>query len=104
MDEIKAPEEGSMANNPEKPSKRLFPEEWKEAWKKLEEQVRHRPGPHLLMALAIGYLLQIVPVRSLLALAGKLCLMLAWPVLFLVCALQLAKYLRKAPSSVSMAE
>jgi hypothetical protein len=29
MDEIKTPEEGSMANNPEKPSQRLFPEEWK---------------------------------------------------------------------------
>jgi hypothetical protein len=65
-----------MVNNPEKPAKRLFAEEWKEAWKKLEEHVRHRPGPHLLMALAIGYLLQIVPVRSLLVLAGKLCLML----------------------------
>ena len=34
-----------MANNPEQPSKRLFPEEWKEAWRKLEERVRHRPGP-----------------------------------------------------------
>jgi hypothetical protein len=35
MDEIKTPEEGLMANNPEKPSKRMFLEEWKEAWKRL---------------------------------------------------------------------
>ena len=31
MDEIKAPEEGSLANNLEKPSGRLFSEEWTEA-------------------------------------------------------------------------
>jgi hypothetical protein len=54
MDEIKTSEERSMANNPEKPSGRLFSEERTEAWKKLEERVRQRPGPHLLMALAIG--------------------------------------------------
>ena len=91
MDEIKTLEEGSMANNPEKPSERLFPE----AWKQLEERVRQRPGPHLLMALAIGYLLQIIPFRSLLVLAGKLCLILALPVFFLVCAFQLVKYVGK---------
>jgi hypothetical protein len=48
------------------------------------------------MALAIGYLLQIIPFRSLLVLAGKLCLMLARPVLFLFCAFELAKYMGKA--------
>ena len=104
MDEIKAPEEGSMANNPEKPSGRLFSEEWTEAWKQLEERVRQQPGLHLLMALAIGYLLQIIPFRSLLVLAGKLCLMLARPVLFLVCAFQLAKYVGKGFSSGSVPE
>ena len=72
MDEIKTPEEGLMANNPEKPSKRIFPEEWKEAWKQVEERVRQRPGPHLLMAFAIGYLLQIIPFENLLVLAVKL--------------------------------
>ena len=104
MDEIKTPEEGSMANNPEKSSDRLFPEEWKAAWKQLEERVRQRPGPHLLMALVIGYLLQIIPFRSLLVLAGKLCLILARPVLFLVCSFQLVKYLGKASSSRSVSE
>jgi hypothetical protein len=44
MDEIKAPEEGSMANNPEKPSGRLFSEEWTEAWKQLEERLRAPAG------------------------------------------------------------
>jgi hypothetical protein len=69
MDEIKTPEE---VNNPEKPAGRLFSEKWREAWKQLEERVRQRPGPHLLMAFAIGYLLQIIPFENLLApLAGK---------------------------------
>jgi hypothetical protein len=93
-----------MANNPKKPSERLFPEEWKEAWKQLEERVRLRPGPHLLMALAIGYLLQIIPFRSLLVLAGKICLIFARPVLFLVCAFQLVKYVGKASRSGSVSE
>jgi hypothetical protein len=104
MDKIKTPEEASMANNPEKPSGRLFSEEWTEAWKQLEERVRQRPGLHLLMALAIGYLLQTIPFRSLLLLAGKLCLMLARPVLFLVCAFQLAKYVSRGSSSGSGSE
>jgi hypothetical protein len=104
MDEIKTPEEGSMANNPEKSSERLFPGKWKEAWKQLEERVQQRPGPHLLMAIVIGYLLQIIPFRSLLVLAGKLCLILARPVLFFVCAFQLVKYLGKAASSRSVSE
>jgi hypothetical protein len=104
MDEIKTPEEGSMANNPEKPRGRLFSEEWTEVWKQLEERIRQRPGPHLLMAFAIGYLLQIIPFRSLLVLAGKLCLMLVRPVLFLVCAFQLAKYVGKGSSSGSVSE
>ena len=93
MDEIKNIGEESIANNPEQPSKRLFPEEWKEAWRKLEERVRHRPGSHLLMALAIGYLLQIIPFRRLFVLAVKLCVRLAGPALFLFCAFKLFKYI-----------
>ena len=104
MDETKTPEDGSMANNPEKSSERLFPEKWREAWKQLEERVRIRPGPHLLMAIAIGYLLQIIPFRSLLVLAGKLCLISARPVLFIVCAFQLVKSVGKASSSGSVSE
>ena len=104
MDEIKTPKEGSMANNPEKPSGRPFSEEWTEAWKQLEERVRQRPGPHLLMALAVGYLLQIIRFRSLLVLVVKLCLILARPVLFLVCAFQLAKYMIKGSNSGAVSE
>ena len=81
MDEIKT------LNNPEK-SSRPFSEEWTEAWKQLEERVRQRPGPHLLMAFAIGYFLQIIPFENLLLLAVRL----ARPILFLVGAFQLAKY------------
>jgi hypothetical protein len=96
MNEMKTPEE---VNNPEKPTRRLFPEKWREAWKQLEERVRQRPGLHLIVALAIGYLLQIFPFRSLLVLAVKLCLILARPVLFLVCAFLLVKYVSKGSHS-----
>jgi hypothetical protein len=96
MDEIKTSEE---RNNPEKPSGRAFSDEWTEAWKQLEDRVRQRPGLHLLMALAIGYLMQIIPLRNLLVLAAKLCLIVARPVLFLVCAFQLAKYMSKGSNS-----
>jgi hypothetical protein len=81
MDEIET------LNNPEK-SSRPFSEEWTEAWKQLKEQVRQRPGPHLLMAFALGYFLQIIPFENLLLLAVRL----ARPILFLVGAFQLAKY------------
>src|SRR5580704_19213237 len=84
MDEIKS------LNNPEKSSHTLS-KKWTEAWEQLEEQVRQRPGPHLLMTFAIGYFLQIIPFESLLLLAVKL----ARPILFLVCAFQLAKYINK---------
>jgi hypothetical protein len=88
MDEIET------LNDPEK-SNRPFSEKWTEAWKQLEEQVRQRPGPHLLMAFAIGYFLQIIPFEILLVLVVKL----ARPVLFLVCAFQLAKYISKGSNS-----
>ena len=92
MGKIKNQEE---RNNPEKPLGGLFSEKWTEAWKQLEERVRQRPGPHLLLALALGYLLQIIPFRRLLVLAVKLCLKLARPVLFLFCAFKLSKYISK---------
>jgi hypothetical protein len=88
MDEIKT------LNNPAETSRR-FSREWTEAWKQLEEQVRQRPGPHLLMTLAVGYFLQIIPFESLLLLAVKL----ARPILFLVFAFQLVKYINKGSNS-----
>jgi hypothetical protein len=88
MDEIKT------LNNPDETS-RPFSRQWTEAWKQLEEQVRQRPGPHLLMTFAIGYFLQIIPFESLLLLAVKL----ARPIIFLVCAFQLAKYINKGSNS-----
>jgi hypothetical protein len=91
MDEIKT------LTNPDK-SSRPFSWEWRQTWKQLEEQVRQRPGPHLLMTFAIGYFLQIIPFESLLLLAVKL----ARPILFLVFALQLAKYINKGSNSAAV--
>ena len=81
--------------NNQKKSSWPFLKEWTKAWKQLEEQVRERPGPHLLMAFAIGYFLQIIPFENLLVLAVRL----ARPVLFLVFAFQLAKHLSKSSDS-----
>jgi hypothetical protein len=92
MDELKTPEERSDS---QKSSGWPFSKDLTEAWEQLEERTRRRPGPHLLMALAIGYFLQIIPFENLLVLAVKL----ARPVLFLVCAFQLAKYISKGSHS-----
>ena len=92
-------DEPKILNNP-KGSSRLFSEQWTEAWKKLEEQVRERPGPHLLIALAIGYFLQIIPLEKFLVLAAKL----ARPILFLICAFQLAKHIIKGSNSGALPE
>jgi hypothetical protein len=56
---------------------------WEEAWKHLEERVRQGPGLHVLIAIALGYVLW-----AMLALVVKLCLRLALPILFLFCAFQ----------------
>jgi hypothetical protein len=66
----------------------------------LEERIRQEPLQHLLMALVIGYLLQIIPFRSFLVLGLKL----ARPVLFLACAFQLAKYVSKGSNSRAVFE
>jgi len=88
MDPIKTLEDQDGAH---KAAVRLFAGEWKEAWEQLEERIRQRPGLHVLMAIAIGYVLQVILVRSLLVQAVKLCLRLVLPVLFLFCAFQLTK-------------
>jgi hypothetical protein len=88
MDEIKT------LNNTDK-SSQLLSKELTEVWKQLEEQVRQRPGPHLLMSFALGYILQIIPFESLLYLAVKL----ARPILFLVLAFQLTRYIKKDSNS-----
>ena len=69
-----------------------FSKDFTEAWERLEERTRQHPGLHLLVALLLGYLLQVIPFRSLLVLTVKLCLILARPVVFVVCALRLAKF------------
>ena len=65
MDELKTPEE---RNDPQKSSGWPFSKELTEAWGQLEERTRQRPGLHLLVALVVGYFLQLVPFRGLLML------------------------------------
>jgi hypothetical protein len=96
MDELKNPEE---RNDTEKSARWLFSKELTEAWERLEEHTRQRPGPHLLVALVVGYFLQLFPFRSLLMLFLKLCVILTRPVLLLVCAFQLVKHLSKSSNS-----
>jgi hypothetical protein len=92
MDPIKTLEDQV---EPHKASTRSFSEEWAQAWRQFEERVRQRPGQHVLMAFGTGYVLQIVPLRSLLVLIVKLCLRLALPAFFLFCAFQLTKDISK---------
>ena len=96
MDELKNTEE---RNDPEQSAGWPFSKEFAEAWERLEERTRQHPGLHLLVALLLGYLLQVIPFRSLLVLTVKLCLILARPVVFVVCALQLAKHVSKSSNS-----
>ena len=71
---------------------RPFSQGWAEAWKRLEERVRQRPGLHVLIAIALGYVLQALPLRSVIILVVKLFLKLALPILFLFCAFQITKH------------
>ena len=95
MDESNTPEERNDSQKPGWP----FSKDLTEAWEQLEERTRQRPGPHLLVALVVGYFLQLVPFRSLFMLFLKLCVILTRPVLLLVCAFQLVKHLSKGPHS-----
>jgi len=96
MDELKNAEE---RNNPEKSAGWPFSNELTEAWERLEERTRRRPGFHLFLALIVGYFLRLFPFRSLLMLFLKLCVVLTRPVLLLVCAFQLIKHLSKRSDS-----
>ena len=96
MEELKNPEE---RNDPEKSPGWPFSQKLTEAWEQLEKRARQRPGPHLLVALVVGYFLQLVPFRSLLMVILKLCIILTRPVLLLVCAFQLLKYVSKGSPS-----
>jgi hypothetical protein len=91
MEETKTSEQASSESESEK-SQSVLPDEWIQRWQQLETQIRERPGPYLLGALAAGYLLQTIPCRTLLVFIGKLCLRLIKPILFLAGAVKLAQY------------
>ena len=88
MEQIKTLEQQDDAD---RASARPFSKGWEAAWKHLEERVRQRPGLHVLIAIALGYVLQAIPLRSVIVLAVKLFLKLALPILFLFCAFQVTK-------------
>jgi hypothetical protein len=96
MDELKNPEERNDAG---KSSGWPFSQKLTEACEQLEERTRQRPRLYLLVALIVGYFLQLVPFRRLLMVILKLCIILTRPVLLLVCAFQLVKYVGEGSHS-----
>jgi hypothetical protein len=86
-------------NDPKTSAGWPFSKDLTEAWERLEERTRQQPRLHLFVALLLGYLLQVIPFRSLLVLTVKLCLILARPVVFVVCALRLAQFVSRSSHS-----
>ena len=68
---------------------------WTAWWQRIDAGVRQSPRPYLFGALALGYILQVIPWRALFVLIGVICLRLIRPLVFLVGAIKLAEYLRK---------
>jgi hypothetical protein len=75
---------------------RSFTGDWAQTWSRLEERVRQQPGTYVLMALAVGYVLQVIPFRSLLLLILRLSFILLRPAVFLFCVFLLAKEISRA--------
>ena len=74
---------------------RSVEDRWTECWQRLDAEVRKSPRPYLFGALALGYILRVVPWRAFFMLIGVICLRLIRPLLFLVGAIKLTEYLRK---------
>jgi hypothetical protein len=73
-------------------------ERWNEEWKRLDGRIREKPREYFLGALAVGYVLQVIPWRALFFLIGVLCLRLLRPVLMLFAAVKLVEFLEKKSS------
>ena len=83
MDQTKIlAEDAPAATEPEK-SRLVLSDQWVPGWQGFEAKIRKHPGLCFLVALAIGYLLQALPLRAFLGLIGTLCLRLVKPALFL---------------------
>ena len=95
MEETKSSAGVSPLNDLERSSRPLLPDRIAQSWQQLEGRIRDQPGSYLFSALAIGYLLQIIPFRALLLRTGSLSLYLVRPDLFLAGAAKLLEYLRK---------
>ena len=95
MEETKSSAGVLSLDEPERSSRPVLPDRLAQGWRQLETWIQDRPGPYIVSALAIGYLLQIIPFRALLLRTGRLSLQLVRPVLFLAGAVKLLEYLRE---------
>jgi hypothetical protein len=89
------PLRNSIAGSMHKPGDspvRQYAAKWIRAW---QERVREEPGLHILGALAVGYILQAIPFRSLLILLIRICFILVRPALLLLGVFKLMEYFRK---------
>jgi hypothetical protein len=85
---------GSMHKPGDSPV-RQYAAKWIRAWEGIQERVRAEPGLHILGALAVGYILQAIPFRSLLILLIRICFILVRPALLLLGVFKLIEYFRK---------
>ncbi len=71
-------------------------------WSDLEERVREQPNQYLAIALVAGFLLQVLPIRSLLGLIIRLLAVLIKPALVVVAFANFARLLadRQQPKSL----
>ena len=95
MDQFQTPEDVVLVREPRESPAREYAAKWIPAWEEIRERVRQEPGLHILGALAVGYILQGIPFRSLLILLIRICLILVHPTLLLLGVFKLAEYLRK---------
>ena len=93
MDQLQTPEDVLLVQEPRESPVRQYAAKWIRAWEEFQERVRQEPGSHILGALAVGYILSVIPLRSLLIPFIRICLILVRPALLLLGVVKLAEYL-----------
>jgi hypothetical protein len=96
MDQPQTPEDVLLIQEPRESPVRQYAAKWNRAWEEIQERVRQEPGRHILGALAVGYILSVIPFRSLLIPLIRICFILVRPALLLLGVVKLAEYLRKS--------
>jgi hypothetical protein len=92
----KLPEDVLLVQEPRESPVRQYAAKWIRAWEEILERVRQEPGPHILGALAVGYILSVIPFRSLLIPLIRISLILVRPTLLLLGIVKLTEYLPKS--------